>query len=99
VDTSKLAIASAKAMDEIDRFVSEGDIPEDAYIGAVCIIVAIDHRTPEGAKDRWKLRDVSTQAFCFSVPDELYVQLGLLDMASTNYGTTDALADGDDGLD
>ena len=89
MDTTKLGLATAKAMDEIERFVESGDIPEDAYIGAVCIVVAIDHMTPDGAADRWKLRDISTQAFCFAVPDEWYVQLGLLQMAKDNYGSPD----------
>lgn len=89
MDTAKLGLATAKAMDQIERLVETGDIDADAYIGAVAVIVAIDKPTPEDARDRHMLRDVATQCFVFSEPDVLYVQMGLLELAHENYAPAD----------
>ena len=86
MDTTKLGIATAKAMEAIEQYHEQGDIAEDAYIGAVVICVALDSKTPDDAPDRDKLRDVATQCFVFSEPEELYVQLGVIEMAKGNYG-------------
>lgn len=89
MDTTKLGIATAKAMDDLEKFQAKGDIVESAYIGAVTIIVALDHKTDDDEPNREMLRDVSTQLFVFSEPEELYIQLGLLKMASNNYASSE----------
>lgn len=86
MDTTKVGIAAAKAMEGIDKFVNTGRIPEDAYVGACYVVVALDHKTPDDAPDRETLRDISTQCFVFGDPEELYIQDGLLNMALENYG-------------
>lgn len=94
MDTAKLGLATAKAMDQIERLVESGDIDGDSYIGAVTVVVAIDKKTPEDAPDRHMLRDVATQCFVFSEPDMLYVQMGLLELAHENYAPAEL--EGDD---
>jgi len=86
MDTTKLGVATAKAMEEIDRLHAKGSIEEDAEIAAVVICVALDAPTPEDAPDRDELRDVCTQTFAFCEPDNLYIQLGVLRMVEMNYG-------------
>lgn len=94
MDTTKLGLATAKAMDEIEKFAESGDIDESGYIGAVVIVVAIDAKTPDDHPNRDLLRDVATQAFVFSVPEEVYIQEGVLRMGLRNYhGSADALED------
>lgn len=94
MDSTRLGVATAKAMDEIEKFQANGEISEDSYIGAVVIVVAIDSKTSDDALDREKLRDVQTQTFCFSEPEEYYIQLGLLELAKANYGPTEIEDDG-----
>ena len=89
MDTTKLGIATAKAMEQIEHWHETGDIPEDSYIGAVAICVALDSKTPDDVPGREFMRDVATQCFVFSEPEEYYIQLGVLQMAVNNYGSTD----------
>lgn len=88
MDTSKVGIATAKAMDEIERLVSSGAIREEAEVAAVVICVALDAKTPDDAPHREELRNTETQVFSFSEPDPLYVQIGVLHIALENYGPT-----------
>lgn len=92
MDTSKLGIATAKAMDDLERLSASGDIPEDAEIGAVVVICALDAKVSDDHPDRENLRAISTQCFVFTEPEQLYVQLGLIEMARANY-TPDLMGD------
>lgn len=83
MDTTKVGVAAAMAMEEIQELVDRGDIPEDAYVGAAYMIVALNHHVPN-AKEQG-LRNPATQCFVFGTPEELYIQNGLVHMALNNY--------------
>jgi hypothetical protein len=88
LDTTKVGVAAAKAMEGIEKFVSNGDIPEEAKVGACVVVVALDHPTPDDAPGREYLYDTASQVFTFSDPDTIYIQRGLLEMAIESKGTT-----------
>lgn len=90
IDAKRLGVATAKAMDELDRLHANGEIAGDAEIGAVVIIVALDQTTPDDYPDRENTRDVMTQCFCFSEPEHYYIQLGLIELAKQNYTPGDS---------
>lgn len=85
MDTSKLGAAYARALDDIERFVENGDVADDAEVGAVVLIVALDSKTRDDHPDRHLLRSVATQCFVFAEPEQLYVQYGLIELARNSY--------------
>lgn len=88
MDTTKIGVAAAKAMEGVEKFVESGDVPGDAFVGACYVIVALDQKTADDAPDRDLLRDIATQVFVFGTPEEIYIQQGLLTMAIRNYELT-----------
>lgn len=84
-DLSKIGIAAAKAMEEAERFIERSDIPENAYVGAAYLVVAFDHPTSDDEEDRDLLRDVTTQFFVWGVPEEVYIQEGVLRAGLGNF--------------
>lgn len=84
LDTTKVGVAAAKAMEGIEKYVESGDIPDDSVVGACVLVVALDHATPDDMPDRDRLRDVATQIFVFAEPEELYIQTGLLRLGIEN---------------
>lgn len=85
MDTSRIGIATARAMERIEALVERGDIDQDASVGACLVVVALDHPTPDDAEDRDNLYDTSTQVFTFCDPDVLYVKEGLIRLASEDW--------------
>lgn len=86
MDTSKIGITTARAMDRIEKLVADGELDERAVVGAVVLVVAMNHPTPDDAEDRENLYDTSTATFVFGEPDTVYVQIGLLEMGKENVG-------------
>lgn len=83
-DLTKIGVAAAKAMEAAEDFIERGWIPEGAYVGAAYLVVVFDHPTPDDYPDRELARDVTTQCFVWGVPEEVYVQEGVLRMGLGN---------------
>lgn len=96
MDTTKVGIAAAKAMEEIEKFEKRGWIDDDSYVGAAYLVVAIDKNIPEEEADERGLRNPTTQCFVFGIPEEIYVQEGVLRMALNNYAFPNMESDDDD---
>jgi hypothetical protein len=94
MDTTKVGVAAAMAMEEIQELVDKGIIPENAYVGAAYMIVALDHEIPDAHEKG--LRSPATQCFVFGTPEQLYIQNGLLHMALDNYSDPDDMTIEDD---
>lgn len=84
VDTAKIGEAVALAFDKMIELEAAGNIQPDSKIGAAYLVVAFDHPTPDDIEDRNIIPDVMSDIFVFGVPDEVYVQVGLLTMALDN---------------
>lgn len=84
MDTARIGVATAKAMDRIELLVARGDIPEDAVVGACLLVVALDSPTPEEAREEYY--GTTTRTFVFCEPDVVYVQEGLITLAHSHRG-------------
>lgn len=81
MDTSKIGIATAKAMERVEALVESGDIPSEAEVAVACIVVALDYPTPD-QEDRHLISDVTSDIFVFCEPSEIYIQMGVLELAT-----------------
>lgn len=84
IDTTKIGIATARAMEKIETLVEKGYITDEATVGVACIVVALDYPTKYSEEDENLVANMTSDIIVFCEPSQIYIQTGVLELALEN---------------
>lgn len=83
METDKIAVVCARAIDRIEDLAQRGIVHDNSRIGGVMVLVSLDSNTPE--EDRDEMYAERTQTFVFMDPENVRNAIGMLELARDNF--------------
>lgn len=83
METDKIAVVCARAIDRIEDLAQRGIVHDNSRIGGVMVLVSLDSDTLE--EDRDEMYAERTQTFVFMDPENVRNAIGMLELARDNF--------------